>query len=346
MTKKIFILGANGFIGNTLIQRILETTDWSISGIDLSSDRIDKFLNHSRFHFKKEDMTQCSEWIEEQIQNCDVVLPLAAIAIPSVYVKDPLRIFHLDFIANLEIIKLCVKHKKRVVFPSTSEVYGMCEDAEFDEETSNFILGPIQKERWIYSCSKQMLDRVIYAYGKHEDLQFTLFRPFNWIGSTQDSIYNTQEGSSRVVTQFISNILHGKNIQLTNGGSQKRCFTDIDDGISALMKIIENPQNCADGKIFNIGNPQNNISIKTLAQTLLELAHHYEELKEKASQCQIVNVDSDQYYGSNYQDTQHRVPSIKNAEKILHWIPKIDYKRSLSKILSAYFNRIGESVLT
>ena len=115
---------------------------------------------------------------------------LVAVATPATYVQNPLRVFELDFEANLAVIRLCVKYGKRVIFPSTSEVYGMSQDTEFDEEATHFVLGPTQKQRWIYSCSKQLLDRVIYAYGEQDKLPYTLFRPFNWIGAKQDDILN------------------------------------------------------------------------------------------------------------------------------------------------------------
>ena len=91
------------------------------------------------------------------MRKCDVILPLVAIATPATYVREPLRVFELDFEANLPIIRHCVKYKKRVVFPSTSEVYGASRDKEFDPETSELVLGPIHKQRWIYSCVKQLL---------------------------------------------------------------------------------------------------------------------------------------------------------------------------------------------
>src|SRR5208282_4855524 len=108
----------------------------------------------------------------------------------------------LDFEANLQIIRLCVKHRKRVLFPSTSEVYGMCRDAEFDPYSSELVYGPIEKQRWIYACSKQLLDRVIWACGSDNELDFTLFRPFNGIGPGLDNMHAAKEGSSRVITQF------------------------------------------------------------------------------------------------------------------------------------------------
>ena len=87
----------------------------------------------------------------------------------------------------------------------------MCPDKEFDEDESPLVLGPINKQRWIYSASKQLLDRVIWAYGFQERLKFTLFRPFNWIGPKLDdlTLEPEKEGSSRVVTQFISSLSTG-----------------------------------------------------------------------------------------------------------------------------------------
>ncbi len=213
--------------------------------------------------------------MEYHIRKCDVILPLVAIATPSTYVKEPLRVFELDFEANLPIVRAAVKYDKHLVFPSTSEVYGMCHDEEFDPDESELICGPINKPRWIYSCSKQLMDRVIWAYGMQDDLNFTLFRPFNWIGAGLDSIHTPKEGSSRVVTQFLGHIVRGENISLVDGGQQKRAFTYIDDGIDALMKIIANQDGIATGKIYNIGNPANNYSIRDLADMMLKLAKEY-----------------------------------------------------------------------
>jgi len=167
-------------------------------------------------------------------------MPLVAIATPKAYVEDPIGVYNLDFEMNIQIIKQCVKYHKRVVFPSTSEVYGACADPEFKEDESYLVVGPISKERWIYSCCKQLLDRVIYGYGTRGHLEFTLFRPFNWVGPRLDSLDTAKEGSSRVVTQFIAELLLKRPINLVDGGRQKRCFTYVDDGIAALMKILEN----------------------------------------------------------------------------------------------------------
>ena len=341
---KVLILGVNGFIGNALTHRILTTTDWEVYGLDMACDKLERSLGDPRFHFLEGDITINKEWIEYHIKKCDVVLPLVAIATPVTYVKDPIRVFELDFEENLKIIRLCVKHKKRVIFPSTSEVYGMSPDREFDEESSPLMLGPINKERWIYSCAKQMLDRVIYAYGNHEGLRYTLFRPFNWIGPKLDSISTAKEGSSRVLTQFLYNILAGEPIQLVDGGNQRRSFTFVEDGIGALMKIIANENGCADGGIFNIGNPGNDLSVRELAEKLIALVKEYPAYRERAEACKLVEVSSGTFYGKGYQDMLTRVPSVENARKCLGWQPTTGIDDALRKTLDFYLVEEREKI--
>ncbi|EON15639.1 MULTISPECIES: bifunctional UDP-4-keto-pentose/UDP-xylose synthase [Pandoraea] len=341
--KKVLILGVNGFIGHHLSKRILETTDWEVYGMDMLTDRLGDLINHERMHFFEGDITINKEWVEYHVRKCDVILPLVAIATPATYVKAPLRVFELDFEANLPIVRSAVKYGKHLVFPSTSEVYGMCTDGEFDPENSPLIYGPINKPRWIYACSKQLMDRVIWGYGMQEGLNFSLFRPFNWIGAGLDSIYTPKEGSSRVVTQFLGHIARGENISLVDGGHQKRAFTDIDDGIDALVRIIDNKNNIASGKIYNIGNPTNNFSVRELANMMLKLAAEYPEYADTAKKVQLVETSSGAYYGNGYQDVQNRVPKIENTMQELGWAPTTSMDDALRKIFEAYRSHVAEA---
>lgn len=341
--QRILILGVNGFIGHHLSRRILDTTDWEVYGMDMQSERVEALLGNRRFRFFEGDITINKEWIEYHIRKCDVVVPLVAIATPATYVQDPLRVFELDFEANLPFVRSCVKHGKRLVFPSTSEVYGMSRDAEFHPYKTDLVLGPIDKTRWIYSCAKQLMDRVIWAYGAQHGLRFTLFRPFNWIGAGLDSISTPKEGSSRVVTQFLGHIARGEDIQLVDGGAQRRAFTYIDDGINALMKILDNPDGVADGKIYNIGNPQNNCSVKELAQTLLELAAGIPEYRDAAKRVKLVETSAGKYYGAGYQDVQNRTPNIDGTRADLGWEPTVGLRDALTRILESYREHVAEA---
>ena len=343
MPLRVLILGANGFIGSSLTRAILSQKDWEVFGMDVGSHKLEDSLGDSRFKFVEGDITINREWIEYHVKKCDVVLPLVAIATPATYVREPLRVFELDFEANLPIVRACVRYKKRIVFPSTSEVYGMSRDAEFDPEFSELVLGPINKPRWIYACAKQLMDRVIHAYGMQENLDYTLFRPFNWIGAGLDSINTAKEGSSRVITQFLGHIVRGETIKLVDGGTQKRAFTYIDDGIAALLKVIANKNGVATGKIYNIGNPTNNWSVRELAEKMLELSRRYPEYAENAAKVTIVDTTAEAYYGKGYQDVQNRVPKIDNTMKDLGWKPKVDMKTALKHIFDAYRGQLDDA---
>jgi nucleoside-diphosphate-sugar epimerase len=310
--------------------------------MDLESDRVARLLDNPRFHYFEGDITINREWVEYHIRKCDVLLPLVAIATPASYISDPLGVFELDFEANLPLIRQCVKHRKRVVFPSTSEIYGMSSEPEFHPYDSPLVLGPVPKSRWIYSCSKQLLDRVIWAYGDR-GLDFTLFRPFNWIGPGLDRMQTPKEGSSRVLTQFLGNIVRGEDIRLVDGGAQRRCFTYVSEGIDCLLKIIANPKGIASGHIYNIGNPDNDLSIRQLAELMLDIARSIDVYATSAAHVRIVDVTAEKYYGAGYQDVQARVPWIRNTREELGWRPSIDMRTAVRRIFESYRGNLGDA---
>jgi nucleoside-diphosphate-sugar epimerase len=332
---RILIVGANGFIGHSLIDRILDTTDWSVCGIDLDASRIGAALARPRFTFHAADITRERALIEREVRRSDVVLPLAAIANPMVYVKDPLRVFEIVFEENLRIVRHCVKYGARVIFPSTSEVYGMCGDSTFHESTSLPTFGPVAKERWIYATAKHLLERVIWAHGR-DGLRFTIFRPFNWFGPNLDDIHASGNGSARVITLFLGRLMRGEPIRLVDGGRQTRSFTFIDDGVEALMRIIANEGSAADGEIFNIGNPANQCSIAELARRLVSILAEfpgYASLPERVRYEHVPGID---YFGPGYQDVSHRKPDIERIHTRLGWMPHVDLDEALRRTIASY----------
>jgi UDP-4-amino-4-deoxy-L-arabinose formyltransferase/UDP-glucuronic acid dehydrogenase (UDP-4-keto-hexauronic acid decarboxylating) len=334
--ERVLILGINGFIGNALSERLLASGKYEVHGMDLNDNAVERFESSPDFYFHEGDISIHSEWIEYHVKKCDVILPLVAIATPIEYTRNPLRVFELDFEENLRVIRYCVTYGKRVIFPSTSELYGMCEDNEFDEDESNLVLGPIRKQRWIYSCCKQLLDRVIWAYGEKDGLKFTLFRPFNWVGPRLDTLDSARIGRSRAITQLILNLVEGTPIQLIDGGEQKRCFTDVSEGVECLYRIIENPNGVCDGQIINVGNPDNEASIRELAEILVDEFDQHPLRDRFPPFAGMIELESSQYYGKGYQDVQHRRPSIRNARKLLDWNPTISFRESVAETLDFF----------
>ncbi len=335
---KLLILGVNGFIGNQLVKKILQETDWEIYGLDIKCDKLQHSIYNKRFRFKLGDVGDSFEWIKNHVKKCDIILPLVAISLPGMYVIDPIKVFEATFELNLPIVRMCVEYNKRLVFPSTSEVYGCSDDEEYFEDFTKLTQGPINKERWIYSCSKQLMDRIIFAYGKRDSLKYTLFRPFNWVGPTQDQITNFADCKIRVLPQFVSNVYYGSNLNVVDGGNQRRCFTYIEDGIDALIKILVDNDNVVDKEIINIGNPENDISILELANKILKCASNlkYRKYHSKISKIKIQIVSGEEYYGINYQDTIKRIPSIDKARRLLKWEPKVGIDEIIERTLDYY----------
>jgi UDP-4-amino-4-deoxy-L-arabinose formyltransferase/UDP-glucuronic acid dehydrogenase (UDP-4-keto-hexauronic acid decarboxylating) len=185
-------------------------------------------------------------------------------------------------------------------------------------------------------ASKQLLARVIWASGQQQGLRFPLFRPFNWIGPRLDTLESARIGSSRAITQLILNLVEGTPLQLVDGGRQKRCFTDVAEGIECLFRIIENVDGRCDGKIFNIGNPDNEASIRTLAETLVAAFDAHPLRRHFPAFAGIREIESRTYYGDGYQDVVHRRPSIRNAQKLLSWKPGIPLAESVEQTLDFF----------
>jgi nucleoside-diphosphate-sugar epimerase len=148
------------------------------------------------------------------------------------------------------------------------------------------------------------------------------------------------EGSSRVLTQFLGNILRGKDIQLVDGGAQKRCFIYIDDAIKALMKIIENKDGAADQRIFNIGFPEAELSVAELAEMMIDVVSEFPGYADVRKRVNLVKIDSGEYYGKGYQDMLVRVPSIE-AIKSLGWAPSTDVRTAIRKTVEFYIDQFG-----
>lgn len=331
---RVFILGAGGFIGTHLTEKLLNS-GYYVSAFDINTSRLEGFRGNSSFTCYTGDIFTETEYIREEIMKSDIVLPFAGVAMPLYYITNPLWTFELDFEANLKIVRMCVEYKKRVIFPSTSEVYGMSDGSLLDEETSPLVLGPVNKMRWIYSCSKQMIDRVITAYGQEKGLKYTLFRPFNWIGPGLDTMNDAKEHRARSVTQIIYDILNRGEVKLVGGGEQRRSFTWIGDGTDALMLIIKNEGGHADSRIFNIGNPNNNYSIRELTEIIIDEMKEFPSFREKAMNAKLITVTPESYYSNGYDDTKNRVPSISNIMS-LGWKPAVSLREAVRMTLRAY----------
>jgi UDP-apiose/xylose synthase len=347
--KKILLLGAGGFIGAHLTQRLLDE-GFNVVAVDLYDDKISEFLKHANLTFIREDIRRRDFQLDYLVKDTELVIDLIAYANPGLYVKIPLEVFRLNFVENLKIAESCVLHNQRLIQFSSCEVYGRSvvtavngelknpEDpayATFCEDTSELILGPIQKHRWIYSSAKQLLERVLHAYGLEEGFNYTIIRPFNFIGPKIDYLLDETDGIPRVFSFFMDALIHGTQMKLVNGGNARRCYTYIDDAIECIYRIIENPGNVCNQQIFNIGSPMNEISIRELAEAMREIyAKKFRDPKVPLPE--IVDISGEEFYGKGYEDSDRRIPDISKAKHLLKWQPKWELLELLESSMHYY----------
>jgi UDP-apiose/xylose synthase len=332
---KILNLGAGGFIGSHLTQRLL-AEGHQVTAVDLWTDKVSELLDHPRLSFVQQDIRSPDWNLDELIADADLVIDLIAHANPGLYIRIPLEVFHLNFEENLKIAETCVRHRKRLIQFSTCEVYGRTAaslknarvadpddpiHATFSEDQSEFILGPVAKHRWIYACAKQLLERVLHAHGLEDGFNYTIIRPFNFIGPKIDFLPAEKEGIPRVFSFFMEALTNGTEMKLVDGGSHRRCYTYIDDAIECTYRIVQNPGGACDRQIFNIGSPDNEISIRQMAETMREI--YAEKFRESDTPLpRIVSVSSQAFYGEGYEDSDRRIPDISKARALLGWEPK------------------------
>jgi len=329
---RITLLGAAGFVGSHLVEHLVKRGEHEVVGVDVDCEKL-SHLDPTAFTFHLADVRAARGLVDDLVRRSDVVVDLIAFANPSLYVSSPLEVFRLNFVCNLEIAELCIRHCKRLIQYSSSEVYGKADRGNcFSETTTDMVLGPVHKQRWIYAASKSLLERILYAHGTAGELEYTIVRPFNFIGSRIDYLVPVGTmGGPRVFAHFMSALLHGGPMFLVDGGRVHRTFLDIRDANEAFQVLLDRFE-MSRNQIFNFGNPANNVTMRELAQLMKGL---YEELTGLPSPSELVDVPGERFYGAGYEDADRLPPDISRI-RALGWEPHHDLRRTLRDAMTYY----------
>lgn len=342
---RIAVLGAGGFIGSHLVPGLIDRFDCQIDAVDVDLQKLECADPRVR---RIEARVEDPQLIDALTSRCQVVISLTALCNPAQYSTIPLEVIDASFTHLLPLVTRCSERKVRLIHFSTAEVYGRRaldargEPSErMNEDDSCFLLGPVERERWTYACAKQLLERVIWAQGRHGSLPFTIIRPFNTIGARMDYLPGIDgEGTPRVLACFMNALLRGQPLPLVNGGQQRRAFMDVSDMTEAVCRVLERPKQ-SNGQIFNLGNPDNDVSIAELARMLADTFASLSPERERA-QCKTVTAEA--VYGPGYDDTQQRIPDVAKARRLLGWKPLKSLSDALPSIVRDYTERYGERV--
>jgi UDP-glucose 4-epimerase len=313
---KVLITGGGGFIGSHLAEEHLARGDevWAVdTGPNL---KVRHLLSNPAFHYVKASVLD-AEALEAFVLRCDLIYHLAAVVGVEHYVDDPFNVLNVNILGTLNLLRLAHRHGRKMVFASTSEVYGRNPRVPWKEEDDR-VLGSTQTDRWCYSTSKAAAEHYCWAFLRM-GLNVSVVRYFNIYGPRLDRL-----DVGRVITIFLGQLLRGEPLTIIGTGRQTRCFTFVRDAVRATLAAGTRPE--AVGGVFNVGDDRET-SILELATTLLELAGRRPEEGLRF-------VRQEEIYGPKYEDIPRRVPDITRMKTILGVAPETSLRDGLRETLA------------
>lgn len=312
----VLITGGAGFIGSHLAGAHLARSDTVTVIDDLSTGRRENladYADNDRLEFVLGSVHDASA-VEPLIARADGVYHLAAAVGVQLIVDSPVETIETNVHGSEVVLRLCNRHRRRVLVMSTSEVYGKSTAEPFGED-DDVTLGSTKFTRWSYAASKIVDEFLAMAYHLQHGLEAIIARPFNTIGPRQSGAYGM------VVPRFVEAALAGEPLEVYGTGQQSRCFchvADMVDGLMALMACQE-----ALGEVVNVGNDQP-IAIAELARRIIELT---------GSTSEVRTISYEQAYGRPFDDMLIRRPDLSKIHRIIGYTPRFTLDETLRDII-------------
>ncbi|MBK7382220.1 MAG: NAD-dependent epimerase/dehydratase family protein [Flavobacteriales bacterium] len=311
--RRIIITGAAGFVGSNLTRRLLDAGH-QVIGIDNfsygSRSNLEAVIGHERFTFLEADL--CDPDALKGLEG-DTIVHLASQKIPRY--TNSYRTIEENNTMTSNVIARSLELGARLVFASTSDVYGKNPKIPFSEE-SDLVLGPTKVKRWAYAASKIHSEHKLIATGEEKGLKYTILRLFGSYGPNQNM---TWWGGPQSV--FIGKALRNETIELHGTGQQTRTFTYVEDTIQGFHLCIEKDE--AENEVFNVGSdPSTEVTIEGLARLIWKLIRP-EDAEPKLT---LIPYSS---FGGGYEDVLRRVPDISKISRMLGFKPKFGLEEGL-----------------
>src|SRR6478672_7021917 len=301
---KTLITGGAGFIGSHLADRLISDGHEVTVIDDLSTGRYSNVAHlegHERFRLIIDTVLN-DGLMEDLIRDTDRVYHMASAVGVKLIMDHPVKTIETIFRGTDVVLGHCSRYRRRVLVPSTSEVYGKGVSVPFKED-DDLLTGATDKHRWAYACAKTLDEFLALAHYKETNLPVIVARLFNTVGPRQTGQYGM------VVPRFVKAAIENAPIEVHGDGTQSRCFGHVDDVTNGLIAAMETP--ACFGQVVNFGSDRE-VSINDLAKRAIEMT---------GSKSEIRYVPYDQVYGEGFEDMQRRVPSLDKARRLIGYQP-------------------------
>ena len=318
---KILISGGAGFVGSHLADKLIADGHDITVIDDFSTGRYSNVQHlEGRRDFKLiVDTVLNAKLMEELVRDADRVFHMASAVGVRLIMERPVKTIETIFRGTDIVLGFCSRYRKRVLIPSTSEVYGKGTAVPFRED-DDIQKGSTSKHRWAYACAKELDEFLALAFWKETKLPVVVVRLFNTVGPRQTGQYGM------VVPRFVRAAVRNEPITVYGDGTQSRCFGHVSDVVEGLYKLLETPE-CF-GKVINIGNPEE-ISIKGLAEKAIEMT---------GSTSEITYTPYDDVYGPGFEDMKRRVPCIDRANELIGFKPTRTLEDIINDVAAEFRN--------
>ena len=312
---RTLVTGGAGYIGSHLVDRLVHLNHEVTVIDDLSTGNLTNLQAvHSDVRFVEATILD-ADVVDTLVAGADVVFHLAAAVGVGHIIEQPLRSLVINTKGAENVITACVKHDRRLLLASTSEIYGKTTKMPMSEDDDR-VLGSTTIARWGYSTAKAIDEHLALAHAEH-GLRMSIVRYFNSYGPRLDP-----RGYGSVVANLMRQAIDNEPLTVHGDGSQTRCFTYVDDTVEGTLRAALDLR--GEGKIFNVGN-DHETSIIDLATTIIAMT---------GSSSAVQHISYEQRFGKGFEDTKRRIPDVQRARTVLDFNAGISLQDGLQRTLA------------
>ena len=312
---RILVTGGAGYIGSHLVDRLVQLNHEVTVIDDLSTGNLTNLQAvHSDIRFVEATILD-ADIVDTLVAGADVVFHLAAAVGVGHIIEQPLRSLVINTKGAENVITACVKHDRKLLLASTSEIYGKTAKMPMSEDDDR-VLGSTTIARWGYSTAKAIDEHLALAHAQH-GLRMSIVRYFNSYGPRLDP-----RGYGSVVANLMRQAIDNEPLTVHGDGSQTRCFTYVDDTVEGTLRAALDLR--GEGQIFNVGN-DHETSIIDLATTIIAMT---------GSSSAVQHISYEQRFGKGFEDTKRRIPDVQRARTVLDFNAGISLQDGLQRTLA------------